>query len=235
MTPRIADRWSQLNDLSILKNITDADLMHLNGLPPEYLCLRSSRNLTDIALKALEDCKNLTQLDLTDCKFTGSGLDYLKNLQHLTSLSLDWCDNLSDIGFSHLGKLSSLKYLSLRECQNLSYKKLNCLTELSLTHLEMSNCELKDTGSIKFKSDTLTKLEIDGCDITDATLEHLKNCPNLDYLDLSYIDTITDIGLAHLAELKHLTYLDITECDEITDEGVAYFQSRSNVKNLIRS
>ena len=51
------------------------------------------------------------------------------------------------------------------------------------------------------------ELDLVQADVTDADLRHLKDLPDLFYLNLN--ETTTDDGLAHLKSLKKLQSLDV--------------------------
>jgi len=126
-------------------DIVEGKLQHLKSLK-----LISCKNLTDGGLKKIIDATggNLELLDLIGSKISGESLDIVEGkLQHLKSLNLKWCKNLTDAGLKKIinstggnlellalcgtgisreslnigkGKLLFLKNLNLKFCKNLT-------------------------------------------------------------------------------------------------------------------
>ena len=63
---------------------------------------------------------------------------------------------------------------------------------------------------------------LEGCEVTDAWLEHLKGLTKLQSLDLSYTP-VTDAGLEHLKGLTKLRSLDLSDT-QVAGAGVKRLQ-----------
>lgn len=88
-----------------------------------------------------------------------------------------------------------------------------------------------EAGLALLKSlDNLTTLDLSGCKLTDAGLEHVGSVPTPKRLELR--DTpITDAGLAHLSDMANLTYLDLS-ATAVTDRGLLHLRNLTNLRYL---
>ena len=159
---------------------SDADLVQLQKLPSlTSLSFRNCRNLTDADLAHLQNLP-LTRLDLYDCdNLTDAGLAHLQNLP-LETLDLSRCDNLTDAGLVHLQRLP-LGTLNLSLCRNFTDAGLAHLQNLPLTSLNLSLCRnFTYDGLAHLQNLPLEILDLSYCDnLTDAALAHLQNLPSM--------------------------------------------------------
>ena len=70
---------------------------------------------------------------------------------------------------------------------------------------------------------------LDGTQVTDAGLEHLKGLTRLQSLDLSGTQ-VTDAGLEHLKGLTQLQWLSL-EGTQVTDAGLEHLKGLTNSKH----
>jgi Leucine Rich repeat len=76
----------------------------------------------------------------------------------------------------------------------------------------------------------VTSVKLDGAQVTDAGLVHLKGLTNLSCLQLRRTQ-ITDAGLVHLKGLSNLSHLDI-QINQVTDAGLVHLKGLSNLTDL---
>ena len=148
----------------------------------------------------LHICSKLVRVSLSAADGIPSGADgeFVRSLQHVTSLDLSRCNKIMDAGLAHLGQLSQLTNLNLESCKQITDAGLAHLGQLSqLTNLRLGNCN----------------------QITDAGLACLGQLSQLANLFLSCCNQITDAGLAHLGQLSQLTNLNLPYSEQITDAG----------------
>lgn len=73
-------------------------------------------------------------------------------------------------------------------------------------------------------------LDLEGTQVTDAGLAHLKGLTNLKSLDL-YYTRVTDAGLVHLKGLKNLEWLRL-EGTQVTDAGLVHLKGLTKLQTL---
>ena len=77
--------------------------------------------LLDCHLKSMVVLKQLTGLDLTNCrKITDEGLKHVAELTQLASINLSNCSQITDTGLRHLGKLRQLRLLNVDHCPRIT-------------------------------------------------------------------------------------------------------------------
>jgi len=176
--------------------ISDAGLVHLNGLTNlEELHLRATQ-ITDAGLEHLKGLTNLKWLTLWGTQVVGTGLVHLEGLTNLETLDLQ--GPITDAGLEYVKGLTNLKHLSIESTE---------VTDRGLEHLkELSNLEL---------------LSIESTEVTDWGLQHLRELSNLELLAIR--KNITDAGLVHLTEMSNLEVLDL-QLTEVTLQGLKTLQ-----------
>ena len=156
--------------------ITDAGLVHLNGLAQLETLSLDNTAITGPGLVHLKGLTDLKLLGLRRSQVTDAGLVHLKGLTKLKQLDL-WQTQITDNGLVHIKGLTSLQELLLTGCQN--------VTDAGLVHLKgLTN---------------LQNFSLWAAPVTDAGLVHLQGMTNLKILDLR--DTkVTDAGVAELKQ-----------------------------------
>lgn len=109
-----------------IKGIDDARLKELvNDLSTcqstSELILAENRNITDAGLPALAGLPWLTSLNLSSCSLTSSGLAALLALPGLQRLNLSYCNRLTDLGLKTIRNLPNLVYLDLQGCVKITH------------------------------------------------------------------------------------------------------------------
>jgi len=158
--------------------------------------------VTDAKMVQIGKLSSLIELNIGGGK-VGEGLAVLKELPHLTHLSL-YHFNPGEAGISNLAGLTGLS----------SFK-------LSLPYMDFGDddlAQLSGMSSLKFLS--VTKPDASRSSITDEGLAHLSNLTALVTLTLrTHCENVTDTGLRHLEGLTSLKYLRLDH-SRITMSGV---------------
>jgi hypothetical protein len=202
--------FAQLQTLDLSHStVTDAGLIHLEGLPHlERLCLGLGTlkiNVTDAGLKHVKGLTQLRDLFLDETKITDAGLENVRGLTDLRSL-----------------------YLGRTTVTDSGTKNLKGLTQLQ--ELLLSN-NVTDAGLVNLKDLThLQKLWVCGKDVSDAGLVNLKGLTRLQILSLARTK-ITDAGLVNLKELNNLQLLDLRETG-VADTGLVNLQALVQLQEL---
>jgi hypothetical protein len=112
--------------------------------------LATNQQVTDAGLEQLKGLTTLTSLSLDGTKVTDAGLEQLKGLTTLTSLSLDGT-MVTDAGLEHLKGLTQLQDLSLDSTKvtDAGLEHLKGLTQLQT--LSLFNTQVTDKGVKKLQ------------------------------------------------------------------------------------
>jgi Leucine-rich repeat (LRR) protein len=210
--------------------VTDAGLVHLNGLTNLQTLGLSNTEVTGDGLIHLKEVTGLQELYLYGTQVTDAGLEHLKGLTSLQGLNLG-DTTVTDVGLVHLKGLTSLQGLNLAgtKVSDVGLEHLKRLTSLQL--LNLSNTKVTDAGLVHLKGLTsLHTLYLNGTKVTDVGLEHLKGLTSLQLLNLG--DTqVTDAGLVHLKGLTslHTLYLYRTK---VTDVGLEHLKRLTSLQFL---
>lgn len=241
----VAEKFENLPLIKKFKNLKRLDL--------------SSLDIEDHHLDAIGSLKQLTALNLSDCRqITDKGINRLKELQNLKELYLAGCTeltsaclldlkvlteltkldissvNIRDEDIVHLKELKNLKMLDISKCWLLTNKGVVQLVELKqLKWLNLAlNTQITEKEALVLKElKRLTFLNLHSSPLTDQALGHIKELKNLTSLDLSK-SQLTDQGLFHLTELAKLKDLKLTYCDKLTDLGLLQLKSLPQLTNL---
>jgi hypothetical protein len=154
------------------------------GLPASEPSVRA-RFLADRDIPSLARLKELRDLDFSSgnkkgpAKITDEGLAELAKLDlpRLETLTLGWCDNITDAGLAHIGRMQTITWLGLTDCAN--------ITDAGLREL--------------VKTKNLTGLDLRGChNITDNGIQQLAAKANWTRIELGGCPKITPQGVAKL-------------------------------------
>jgi hypothetical protein len=144
-----------------------------------------ARGLSDNDIPSLARLTELRILDFSrgwgamPAKITDEGLGELAKLDlpHLETLTLGWCDNVTDAGLVHLGRMQTINFLGLPSCPN--------VTDAGLPHLVHAK--------------NLTTLDLRGNpNITDDGIQRLAVKVNWEWIWFGGCPKITAQGVAKL-------------------------------------
>jgi hypothetical protein len=231
------------------------------ALPPatDWIVCADCYPYTDDYLKALAkeiNAKQIKQLTLSNLSIKDRQLAYFRNCKELELLVLR-CKNLSRAGLQHLKQLRQVKSLTLgginHQLGDDLFAGVSGLTSLEtlaigggyqvfsgdvLRHLaNLSNLRILSIRGLEDVADehlqplrNLTKLEsltIDGLKLNGNGLQHLENMSSLRHL--TFRGEIRDESLKHIAQLKSLETVDIPVA---SDNGLAHLSGLSNLRSL---
>lgn len=226
------------------------------------LDLSSNTNLTQAAMKSIEELKGLKSLSLVQNRFNDLSTRRLKALQELTSLDLRGnmeAGNMTLGVISQLPKLTSLKHRSTavtddgieKLSENTSLQNLLIqdfmITSMSGQHLakltnlrqlEIFRCQgMTGDGVAALQGLGLERLTLrDLPAVDDSGMQVFANLPKLKRLYLHELEAVTDEGLKNLGSLKALEVLDIWSVPQLSDSTMEVIASLPNLKELsIRS
>ncbi|KHG09060.1 F-box/LRR-repeat 16 [Gossypium arboreum] len=201
-------------------------------------------------MAALSGLVNLMKLDLEKCPGIHGGLIHIKGLTKLESLSIKWCNCITDADMKPLSGLTNLKSLQiscskvtdfgityLKGLQNLSVLNLegcpvtaSCFDTLSALFLLLKR-DVSFKSSIPFPFPvqyfgardmlvSLLFLNLSRCNLSDDGCEKLSKLGNLKVLNLGFND-ISDACLIHLKGLQNLKCLELSDT-EVGSNGLRY-------------
>ncbi|MDP7011338.1 MAG: hypothetical protein QF685_08160 [Verrucomicrobiota bacterium] len=153
------------------------------------------------------DLDRVTTLSFSETDITDQELKELVKVDHITSLWLRDCPQVTSEGFKELGKLKQLNKL--------------CLSSPNIT-----DATLKEVAKLQ----QITWLDLDCPKVTDKGLEEVAKLQQLRYLYLT--DTkVTDEGLKEVAKLQQLTRISL-DCPKVTDKGLEELGRLKNLNTL---
>ena len=201
------------------RNVQDEGVTRLAEACPnlQYLCVSNCSHLTDTSLLGNDsDSLKLT----TNFKYNNQILTSLWIIFVFLSLAIaNACPNLTtlecaavsqftDTGFGALARnCHLLERLDLEECVLITDATLSALSVCCprLEFISLSHCELitdegiRQLGMAPCSSEHLIVLELDNLPlITDASLDHLVSCHNLQRIELYDCQLITRAGIRRL-------------------------------------
>ena len=204
-------------------------------------CLRSL-NLDGIpfltdkgVLSVLTHCPNLLTLALDGEQLTDTAACFIGDSLALRSLSISFCNNLTDEALISFCKLKTLDTLSLKKGQNFSdcsfvrlFEALGSPGGGGLRDLSLVECKgLLDTGvrALAQHCPRLVHLDLSWCwNLTDDCLEPL-------VAQCRYICTLKLVGLRGAqcaailgAPMEHIQLLDLTQCHLVNDTKLQTFK-----------
>jgi hypothetical protein len=160
-------------------------------------------------------------------------ISHLKGLPHLEGLYL--CDiQVTDEGLKEVGRLRRLERLYMWDARRVSdagiahLKNLKTLRQVHCSDSRIGDESLRVLGRLP----RLEKLSLQGNNLTDEGLAHLKGLSQLKRLTVGLGKTkITDAGLAHLANLKNLQQLGLQRTD-VTSDGLKHLEGLENLTEI---
>jgi serine/threonine protein kinase len=199
--------------------ITDADLVHLQGLNRLKALNLVGTSITDAGLVYLHGLSGLQWLELTGTQVSDEGLAQLRDLTNLEWLFLNYT-KITDSGLRHLQMLSKVKTLQLGGTA-ITDRGLHHLEKLpQLSTLTLYNTKLTSEGLKQFASfPELTDLNLAYTQVGDAGLAHLEALPHLRTLTLDGTD-VSDAGLIELQKLKQIEQIYLRNT-KVSDAGAA--------------
>ena len=175
--------------------------------------------------------------------------DYIgnKHPSQVTMVEFQYNYNVTGAGFSVLKALPNLEELNCHKAHSLNDSFSDCLQylpklkTLNLTGTEVTPKSLPNIAKLKqlktlriirhySRVEDMTQWKPEDT-FTDASLEILTECNQLEHLYIGEPCNISDAGLEHLKNLPNLKYLGIIT-DQVTPQGVAFLKTLPHIKEI---
>jgi hypothetical protein len=114
-------RLKSINDQELL--VLVRELEELQSL--RFLDLSENRNVTNAGLARLRGLPHLTGLNISSCTISSTGLEQLRYLPNLVWLDVSYCNRLEDNALKILEAMRKLTYVSLLGCLRISHGGLS--------------------------------------------------------------------------------------------------------------
>lgn len=203
----------------------------------------------EVSTSIIEEMTNssVSHIHMKDCTVEQGAIDALAELNgQLRTLELDGCAGFND--YSAISKISSLRSLSIinasisnEEFMGIKFNEFSDLNTLVLTN----NQNLSDISPIKPLSETLTKLNIESCPISNiSVLEDFEalidleasHCKIADISALSgkslYRLILSDNELKDIAPLSGVTSLSVLVLSDNQIDSLKPISNNSKLKKL---
>lgn len=155
-------------------------------------------------------CRRIKVLNLES---TGC-LNLLANFPELTDLNLFHCRNLHSKGLMTLAQ----------SCQNLQVLNIDEVTYLSDESVNLF---------LDLRGPQLKQLSIDGESLSDESFKNFLKMINLEFLSISFADSLGAAGLASISRLSKLEWLKIRRGAELEPETFVAAFSEGHLRNLL--
>ena len=204
-------------------------------------CLQDKKNIQleskDDAIKLSKDFEDFLKegvpVHLGDQWVTDDVLQYFQNAR---VLYLQYCDNITGIGFKYLQNLNKLALVRCTGIENQNFKHLQHIQAIDLTattsindqglsHLKalqvlnLSHCPLF-TGDILFELKALKAINLSFC--TQIKDPHLQALEGITYVDLSSCNGFSNHSLQHLSKAK---WINLELCTQVDDLGIKHLEA----------
>jgi hypothetical protein len=185
-------------------------------------------------------CSRLEHLTLSKCKLKDADIEpILDDKSQLISLDLSYNDSVVGKIFSKFDQCKNLVSVNVSHSKKVSGKNLENLLSSNITHLDLSNCELKDNKIKAFLAklpDSLTSLNLANNDLSDDSMDKLITNKSLREVDLS--GNINLYEVEKLASLESVTIRNVTSGKANRDDiekGVNELLKSTTLRTLIAS
>ncbi|KAJ1433188.1 hypothetical protein B484DRAFT_447379 [Ochromonadaceae sp. CCMP2298] len=198
----------------------------------------SDRHQSVTKLLSILRCSKLQGLQIKNFDMSLAGVKFemlTERCPDLCALDLSPYEGLENVSLAKLSRLQSLCYLNLGNTEGVTDAALEELAagwserSCALQVLIMCGCaNIHDDGVIAVisKAKDLRRLDLEGTEITDASLLTVAHCSRLQVLVLTRCEGISDVGLCALAGgpgqpgCREMQSLDIAFCSIIEEETV---------------
>lgn len=176
--------------------------------------------------RVIKDLPHAKQLTI-NANHTDDDLAQVAKLTELEDLVLGHSDRVTEAGFAHLKSLTKLKRLYLTQTTPAMLAHLKAIPNLKQLNMFFgtSDAGLEQLAECPQLEDLWFDME---GSISDNGLRHLAKLPRLRRLIVPA--KFSDAGLLHLREHQHLVVLVLR--GDFTDRGLSYLQNLSNLEYL---
>lgn len=190
-----------------------------------------------VLLNISQSLFHLCKLDISSCNnVTDIGVSHLRSLERLTNVNVNCCNKITNDGPTSLANVGRLEVFTYSGCGLISSELIMELVAcINLTTLDLFSCILITDNDVKMLAN-LHRLEVllirDCSRVTDDSLIALiQHCPNLKKLDLSE-SKITDNCVKMLVKLVHLEVLILQHCVKVTNKSMKELAKSKTLKRL---
>lgn len=202
-----------------------------------HLNLRGCDFFLPRTLKMIADCKNLQDLNLSQCKAVADDVIKEISLGCSSLLYVNISDTeISDASLRYLSRnCNSLQYLNMAHCQSITNRGLHYLSSgkgsQKLVYLDLTACDqitrdgykVLSKGCIRLNTILLNELP----SLTDDCIEALMSeCRNLKCLTVLHSPLLTDASLKFISNSRRMQVLRLEGNTRMTD---------ASIKNLVKN
>uniref|UniRef100_A0A8C3HNK5 F-box and leucine rich repeat protein 13 n=1 Tax=Chrysemys picta bellii TaxID=8478 RepID=A0A8C3HNK5_CHRPI len=212
--------WTDIDFSSVKHKMQDKTLINILKKWRPYvvrLNLRGCSSLHWPSFKSISECKNLQDLNVSECQ--GLNDESMRLISEGCPALLYLNLSYTDITNGTLRLLSRISDAGLRSF-------LEGSSGTKLRELNLTNCiHVTDASLMKIaqRCHNLAYLNMRYCEsVTDAGIEALGNMTSLISIDISGT-TVSDMSLAALGHTRRMKELSVSECRKITDMGIQKF------------
>ncbi|XP_057295993.1 dynein regulatory complex subunit 6-like isoform X1 [Hydractinia symbiolongicarpus] len=196
-----------------------------------HLNIRGCNFLHPIALKSIGDCRNLQDLNISNCPNVSDEIikEITVGCPSLLYVNMSRTE-ISDASLRHLSRdCNSLQYLNIAHCANISNRGLHYLASgkgsQKLIYLDMSGCDqitrdgfkMLSKGCVRLNSIYLNEMPSLNDDAVEALMTE---CKNLRMLSMLHSPLLTDVGMRYVCSSKKLHVLKVEGNNWLTDASV---------------
>jgi len=175
--------------------------------------LTDCRKITDLGMRSLAECVNLSHLNLSNVPITDVGVGYLcARLSNLQEFHLS-CSGVTDMSMEHLKTLQNLMVLDMFEA---------VITDNGVQYF----CQ-----AVSSRNQNLTTIEFAGGRLSNLALQHIATIPALTSVNVAQNALIDDGGVEHLRVMTHLRHLNLSGT-ATTERGVGHLASIASLRTL---
>lgn len=172
-----------LDNFISLEDETLQKVLKKHGASLKHLSLKGCQHLTNFTLAQISKyCRSLVTLNISECSFSSSGLEYLADnenlINSLRNLDVSRCYLLDQGAILPLSKLNKLSSLSLRNIEWLNSSNLPFIIEnnFNIHTIDVRNCDDFTKRSVEQVKTTLSHpIEIlENCKLADDSSESIR-------------------------------------------------------------
>ena len=164
-------------------------------------------------------------------------------LSQVTSIDLNHCHQISDIGVSAIAQgCPLLTSINLERCESISDVGVSAIAQGCplLTLIRLDRCErISDIGlsAVAQGCPLLTSIALYNCgSISDLGVSAIaQGCPLLTSIDLRYCDRISYVGVSAIVQgCRLLTSMNLTGCDRLSETALSLLRFNNPQIEILR-
>lgn len=216
--------------------LTDNTLRHISTLTDLKRLTISHNHISSNGFLHIGKLYKLVELNIESTLISDHSLNHIsQTLRSLQTLNCGRCNDVTDIGLSHISKFTKLTNLDISWCTKITDKGFSHLRKLTLlTRLKLQGCTLLTDDGIKHIQvcTGLEKLNIGCTNVTDLGLSYIGKLHRLEQFIINGCNKVTGYGLACLTDMKMMKELDLSGRTSVMDEGLSYLPVLTSLRFL---